>query len=67
MTAGCPQGGRAHLYARFYTDRLEPKSMESQSTQCRIFAERQGWAEADVWSSLPEIASATFDGGEGTS
>ncbi|WP_304271003.1 recombinase family protein [Brevundimonas naejangsanensis] len=55
------------MYARFYTDRLEPKSMESQSTQCRIFAERQGWAEADVWSSLPEIASATFDGGEGTS
>ncbi len=67
MTASRPQGGRAFLYARFSTDRLELKSIEDQLAQCRIVAKRQGWAEVDAWPSLPEIASATLDDGEGTS
>ena len=46
---------------------MSADSIEEQLAQCRIVAKRQGWAEVDVWSSLPTIASATFDGGEGTS
>lgn len=46
---------------------MSAESIEEQLVQCRIVAKRQGWAEVDAWPSLPKIALATLDDGEGMS
>src|SRR5689334_7551563 len=50
---------RAAIYARFSTDRQNPKSIEDQITQCRALIERNGWRVEAVYRDAVE-SSATL-------
>ena len=43
---------RCAIYARFSTDRQNEKSAEDQVSDCRRYAEQQGWEVVEVYSDL---------------